>query len=109
MTEEHVPVALADAHASVGEHHVPAAVIHWSAGARAEEVDQELLLAVDAIFPAMRQETAQLRIRTQPGLQIIRNGCDRIVTTEALVQSLLLVAHSNVLQSWSFRSPLPAC
>jgi hypothetical protein len=27
MTEEHDPVALADAHASVGEHHVPAAIV----------------------------------------------------------------------------------
>jgi hypothetical protein len=41
MTEEHVPVALADAHTLVSEHHVPAAVIHWSAHARAQEVNQE--------------------------------------------------------------------
>ena len=45
MTEEHVPVALADAHPSVGERHVPAAVVHRSARDRAEEVNQELFLA----------------------------------------------------------------
>jgi hypothetical protein len=79
MTEEHVPVALADAHASVGEHHVPAAIVHWPARARAEEVDQELLLAVDAVLPAMRPEAAELRIGPEPGQQIIRNGRDRVV------------------------------
>ncbi len=45
MTEEHVPVAIADAHASVGEHHVPAAIVHRSARARAEEIDEELCRA----------------------------------------------------------------
>src|SRR5262249_5844674 len=67
MTEEHVPVALIDAHASVGEHHVPAAVVHRSARARTEEVDQELFLAHDAVFPRMRPEAAELRIGFEPG------------------------------------------
>src|SRR5207245_6866856 len=44
MTEKDVPVALADAHASVSEGHVPAAVVRWSASAGAEVVDEELLL-----------------------------------------------------------------
>src|SRR6266545_7620745 len=48
MPEEHVPVALADTHASVGKHHVPAAIVHRSARARAEEIDEELLLAHDS-------------------------------------------------------------
>src|SRR3989454_12254696 len=76
MTEEHVPVALADAHASVGERHVPAAIVHRSARARAEEVDQELLLALGAVFPAMRPEAAELRIGLRPGQQIIRHRRD---------------------------------
>src|SRR5213596_3937681 len=74
MTEEHVPVALADAHTPVDEQHVPAAVVHRSARARAEEVDQELLLALDAVFPAMRPEAAELRIRVEPGQQVISKG-----------------------------------
>jgi hypothetical protein len=73
MTEEHVSVALASAHAPVSEHHVSAAIIHRSTGARAEEVDQELLLALDAVFTAMRPEAAELGIRAKPRQQIIRH------------------------------------
>jgi hypothetical protein len=79
MTEEHVPVALADAHASMAEQHVPAAIVRRSARARAEEVDQELLLALDAVFPAMRPEAAELRIGPQSRKQIVRHRCDRVV------------------------------
>src|SRR2546422_3044420 len=98
MTEEHAPIALADAHASVGEHHVPAAVVHRSARTRAEEVDQELLLPRDAVSPAVRPEAAKLRIGSEPGQQIIRHRRDRVVTTKPLVQGLLLVAHRVLLK-----------
>jgi hypothetical protein len=43
------------------EQHVPAAIVRRSAGARAEEVDQELLLAHHAVFPAMCPKAAKLR------------------------------------------------
>jgi hypothetical protein len=36
----------------------PAAIVRRSAGARAEEVDQELLLTHHAVFPAMSPEAA---------------------------------------------------
>jgi hypothetical protein len=62
MTQEHIPVTLADAHATVGKHHVPAAIIRRSARARAEEINQQLLLALDPVFPAMRPEATELRI-----------------------------------------------
>src|SRR5437660_2590457 len=62
VTEKDAPVALADAHASMAERHVPAAVVHWAARARAEEVDQELLFTIDAVLPAMRPEAPELRI-----------------------------------------------
>src|SRR5438093_11655966 len=97
MTEEHVPVTLADAHTSVGERHVPATIVHRSARTRTEEVDQELLLALDTVFPAMRPEAAELRICPEPGQQIIPHRRDRVVTTKALIKGLLLVAH-RVLQ-----------
>src|SRR6266403_493072 len=97
MTEEDVPVTLADAHAAVAERHVPAAVVHRSARARAEEVDQQLLLALDAVFPAMGPEAAELRIGLEPGQQIIRHRRDRFITTEPLVEGLLLVAHPLLL------------
>src|SRR5262247_889886 len=88
MTKKHVPVALADAHASVSESHVPAAVVHWSARTGAEEVDEELLLALDAVFGTMCPEAAQLRIGPKPRQEIIRHGADRVVTTKALIKSL---------------------
>src|SRR5271155_1101593 len=80
MAEERVPIALADAHALVSEHHVPAAIARWSARACAEKIDQELLLAHDAVFPAMRPEAAELRIGPEPWQQIIRHSRDRVVT-----------------------------
>jgi len=60
MTKKHIPVALADAHASVSESHVPAAVVHWSARTGAEEVDEELLLAQYAVFGTMCLEAEAL-------------------------------------------------
>src|SRR5437870_6122999 len=98
MTEEDVPVTLADEHAAVAEQHVPAAVVHRSARARAEEVDQELLLALDAVFAAMRPEAAELRIRPEPGQQVICKGRDRVVPTKAFVKGLPLVAHRRLLE-----------
>src|SRR5438128_11935303 len=54
VTEEYAPVALADTHSPMAERHVPAAVVHRAARARAEEVDEELLLSLDTVIPAMR-------------------------------------------------------
>src|SRR5438094_5037813 len=110
MTEEHVPVTLADAHTSVGERHVPATIVHRSARARAEEVDQELLLALDAVFPAMRPEAGELRVGLEPGQQIIRHCRDRVVPTKALVKGLRPVAHRVLLKSGgrTRRSILPS-
>src|SRR5712692_10839673 len=98
MAEEHIPVALADAHASVAQRHVPAAIVHGAARARAEEVDQELFLTLDAVLPTMCPEAAELRIGLEPGQQVIRHRPDRVVTTKALVEGLLLVAHPLLLQ-----------
>src|SRR5207244_12257615 len=99
MTEEHVPVTLADAHASVGERHVPAAIVHRSARARAEEVDQKLLLALHAVFPAMRPEAGELRIGPEPGQQVICHRRDRVIATKALVKGLRFVTHGVLLES----------
>src|SRR5437899_1755743 len=62
VAEEHAPVGFADAHTSMRQRHVPAAVVHGAAGARAEEVDQQLLLTLDPVIAAMRLETAELRV-----------------------------------------------
>src|SRR5216683_5372004 len=104
MAEEHIPVALADAHASVAQPHVPAAIVHGAARARAEEIDQELLLTLDAVLSAMCPEAAELRIGLEPGQQVIRHRRDRAITTKALVKGLLLVAHRVLLRSGASRS-----
>ena len=71
----------------MSERHIPAAVVHGSAGTGAEEVDEELLLALDAVFGTMCPEAAQLRIGPKPRQEIIRHCADRIVTTKALIKS----------------------
>src|SRR6266849_2162501 len=98
VAEEHVPVALADAHASMTERHVPAAVVHRSARARAEEVDQQLLLALDAVLSAMGPEAAELRICLKPRQQVIRHRRDRVIPAKPLVKGLLLVTHRLLLR-----------
>src|SRR5437867_8244283 len=106
MAEEHVPVALADAHTPVDEQHVPAAVVHRSARARTEEVDQELLLVLDAVFPAMRPEAAELRVGLEPGQQVVRHRRDRVVATKTLVKGLRPVAHRCPPRIGETRSPV---
>src|SRR5258707_14114897 len=71
MAEEHIPVA------SVAQRHVPAAIVHGAARARAEEIDQELLLTLDAVLSARCPEAAELRIGLEPGQQVIRHRRDR--------------------------------
>src|SRR5580704_8861754 len=93
MTQKHVPVAIADAHASVGECHVPPAVIHRSARARAEEIDKELLFAHDTVFSAMCPKPPELRIGPEPRQKIICHRGNRAISTKALVKGLCPVAH----------------
>src|SRR5690242_16470968 len=99
MAEEHGPVALADPHASVAKGHVPAPVVHRSTRARAEEIDQELLLALDTVDPTMGPEAAELRIGLKPRQQIVRHRSDRVVPAESLVERLFRVAHRVLLKS----------
>src|SRR5262245_37949897 len=98
VPEEYLPVALADAHAAVREQHVPAAVVHRSTRIRAEEVDQELLLALDAVFAPMGPEATELGIPLESGQHVVGEGNKGVVTTEARIQGLLLVAHRLLLE-----------
>jgi hypothetical protein len=68
------------------------------ARARAEKIDQELLLALDTIFAAMRSEAAELRIGLKSGQQIIRHRRERVITAEALVEGLGVAAHRVLLK-----------
>jgi len=85
MTEKRIPIALADAHAAMADPHLSPAVVHWPAGARAQEIDQQLLFAFDAIYSAMSPEAAELRICAKARQQVVCYGSDRVVTSEALV------------------------
>src|SRR5262249_4827824 len=77
------------------EDHIPAAVVHWATRTGAEEVDEELLLALDAVLGTMCPEAAQLRIGPKPRQQIIRHCANRIVTAKALIKCLR--AHRTLL------------
>jgi len=59
------PVLLADPHASMRNGHAAAGVVHRSAGARREKVDQQLFFALNPVFATMLPESAQLLIRAQ--------------------------------------------
>src|SRR5262249_51844263 len=78
--------------------HVPATIVHRPARARAEVVDQELLLAHDPVFAPVCPEAPELRICPQAREQIVRHRRDRVVPTQALVQggvSSLMAASSS--------------
>jgi len=61
----------------VGGRHVSTPVVHRAARARAKEIDQQLLLAPDIVFPAVRPEAAKLWIGLKSREQIIRHRRDR--------------------------------
>jgi hypothetical protein len=69
---------------------IPAAIVRWSTRARAEKVDEELFLAVDAVLPTMRPEAAELRIGVKSWQQVIRHCRNRAVSTKSLVEVLLV-------------------
>jgi hypothetical protein len=85
MTEKHVPVTFANAHAFVDEHHVSATIVHWAACARAKKVDEELLFAHYTVLPAMRPETPELRIGSESWQQIICHRGNGAISTETVV------------------------
>src|SRR5262245_51385152 len=97
MTKKHVPIALVDAHASMSEGHVPAAIVHWPTRTGAEVVNEELLLALDAVLRAMGPETPKLRIGPKSWEEVVRHCADRIVTAKALIESRVAVAHHGLL------------
>jgi hypothetical protein len=96
--EEHVPVALAYAHASMREGHVPATIVSGPACARTEKVDEELLFTHDPILSAMRPEATELRIAPQPWQQIVHYRRDCGMPAKALVQGLCIVTHRFILR-----------
>ena len=66
-SEESLPVTFADPEAAMGDLHVPTRVIHRATSRRAQEIDEQLLLAAQAVFTAMLPKPTKLRIRLQSG------------------------------------------
>src|SRR5271156_1316396 len=97
VSEEHVPVALADLHATVGQQHFSAPVVDWSTCALAQEINQKLLLALDAVFSSVRPETTELRILVEPRHQVVCHCRDCVITTKPFVQRFVLLAHRRYL------------
>src|SRR5206468_8771187 len=58
----------------------------------------KLLLSLDTILPAMRPETAEVRIGLKARQENIRHRRDRVVTTKALIKTHPPVAHRSLLQ-----------
>src|ERR1700735_1411085 len=98
VSEEHVPVALADLHAAVGQQHFSAPVVDRSTCALAQEINQKLLLALDAIFSAMRPETTELRILVEPRHQVLCHCRDCVITAKPFIQRFALLAHLRYLR-----------
>src|SRR6266403_4146919 len=68
--------------------HVAADVVERAASRRAQEIDQRLLLAKQAVLAAVLPKTGEPRVRLQANQQIVRNGRNRIVTAKALVKRI---------------------
>jgi hypothetical protein len=60
-------------HAAVGQRHFSAPVVDRSTCALAQEINQKLLLALDAVFSAVRPETTELRIIVEPHHKVVRD------------------------------------
>src|SRR5260221_2754868 len=53
---------------------------------RAQEIDQQLLLAAHAIFATVLPKPRELPICSQPGEKIIGDGCNRIISTQPRIK-----------------------
>ena len=99
MSEEHVPVAFADAHSPVRESHVSAPIVHRASTALAQVVYQELLLTFDAVFAAMRPEAPKLWIRFKTRKQIVGHCHDRAESAESF-EKCLPITDKTTSQPW---------
>ena len=82
MTDESLPVTFADPETAMGDLHVPTRVIHRATSRRAQEIDEQLLLAAHTILTTVLPKPRKLLICLQAGQKVIGNGCDRIVSAQ---------------------------
>ena len=87
------------AHAVVRDLHVATDVIQRAAGVGAEEVDQQLLFATDAVFAPVRPESSKLFVANQSRQQIVGDRGDRVVAAESSVKRIaVFVGHESDLR-----------
>ena len=87
MADEALPIALVDSQSLVRDLHVASRVMERAARRRAQEVDQRLLFAEQAILASVLPKPGELRIGLQPNQQIIGNCSNRVVSAEAGVRA----------------------
>lgn len=63
MTHKRRPIGVSNLHPLIGRLHVSTRVTHEAAGARTENINQELLLAPDAVLSSVLPEPFQPRTR----------------------------------------------
>src|SRR5262249_55511089 len=99
MAEEYLPVALVDPHPAMRQLHVAPHIQQRATGGGGQEVDQELLFTAHTVLAAMLPESTQQRIGRQARQQVVSDGRDRVVATQALVET---VRHGVLLGfAWS--------
>lgn len=84
--EKDRPIAFADAHSLMGELHVTALVVQWAAGTGDEKIHDELPFPFHALHAAMLPEPAELRVFFHAIQEIVGDGEDGIIATEAFVE-----------------------
>src|SRR5205823_1989845 len=79
-------IGFADAHPLMGNSHLATGVVHRAAGRRAQEIDQRLFLAGDAVPGAVLPETPEQRVGHQARQQIVADRGNGIVSAQPLIQ-----------------------
>src|SRR5260221_7520109 len=86
MTDEGLPIALVNTEPAMGDLHVTPDVVKRATRRRAQEIDQQLLLAAHAILATVLPKPRELPICSQPGEKIIGDGCNRIISTQPRIK-----------------------
>ena len=105
--EKDRPITFADTHSPMGERHVTALVVQRAAGAGAEKIHDELPFPLHAIRAAMLPEPAQLGVFCHAVQQIVGDGEDGVITTEAFVEGFLAQGFVSSEGSGSRRMSFP--
>ncbi len=85
-----IPIRFADIEAGVCRLHVTAGVLARTSGGEAQEIDNMLANFDLRIGAQAGKESSQLRVGREMTNKIVSHGGQRVITTEPLIQTLLL-------------------